>query len=117
MTKTESQGVHGTGPTTYTDEQMARVVRYVAVFSLIHMQRTVQQIHKETGLSGNTIRKILSDGDGVYFLLGGNGIGYIFAPTAQGGEQLTARLESQVSKMQQRIARRKKYASSMHQSE
>jgi hypothetical protein len=112
-----SQGTHGTGTRKYTVWQQRDVRALVAKATKKGKPITVQQISTQTKLSGNTIRAILSDGDGEIFLLGGNGArGYVFVTDHLGdddGSRYTERLEAQILTMQARVAARKHYAMKM----
>lgn len=113
MADTEAQGIHGTGTTRYTAVERNFVIACVIAGTIHNTPVTVADIAEATGLRGNTIRKIMSDADGVDLLLGGTGNGYIVSSIVEGGAQLTQRLESQVAAMQARIDRRKLYAATM----
>lgn len=70
---------------------------------------TVEALAQRTGVSGRTVREIVSAADGVDFLLGGEGNGYQLADTPADARRLSARLGSQAARMQARLARRTAY--------
>jgi len=66
---------------------------------------TVEDIHLATRVEGRTVRQILSDIDGLEFLLGGTA-GYFICEYQEDGDALTHSLQSQVSSMHLRLDRR-----------
>lgn len=102
---TRSQGVHGSGARAYSPEQYQRVVG--VILALPDGEAiTVEALSAKTGISGRSVREIVSQADGVDFLLGGEGNGYRRALTAADARRLTARYESQAKRMQERSERR-----------
>lgn len=76
---------------------------------------TTVDIAQKTGIPGRTVRAILSDADGVEFLLAGGDDGYKVAAIGEEGDSLTARLSSQVTTMLARLERRRKFPLSRRQ--
>ncbi len=106
-----AHGIHGTGTTTYTEAQSTLITALVRALNTRSIVPTVGELAEATGMKGNTIRAIMSEADGNTLLLGGNGVGYQIARAAEEGDKLTARLESQINSMQERVDRRRRYAS------
>lgn len=107
-----AQGVHGVGSGTFNDDQYARVV--AAFKEMIRTGSnhpvTALDLHVRTKVPGLTVRQIMSAADGVDFLLGGTGAGgYSCAEDPDDSDRLTARFQSQVDKMTDRINRRRAY--------
>lgn len=107
-----TQGVHGSGSRDYEPEHVARVVA-----ALKDGCTSVAAVSERTGIAGRTVRNIVSDYDGVEFLLGGSGNGYQLADGRDDAERLTRRFESQVNHMADRIARRWRYLAAQERSQ
>jgi hypothetical protein len=108
MMRRSSQGVHGSGGKTYTGEQYRRVVDALLAAT---EPMTVEELSEATYVGGRTIRAIVSDADGVDFLLGGNSDkGYILAKAAWEADRIDKRMSSQIAKMCDRRSRRREYA-------
>jgi hypothetical protein len=105
-----AQGVHGVGSAEYTEAQYALVVGTFKRLAA-HGPVTALALHQATGVPGLTLRQIMSQADGVDFLLGGSGAdGYQIANDAAEATRLTQRFGSQVRKMAGRIQRRRRMA-------
>jgi len=99
-----AQGVHGVGSGTYSDAEYQRVVD---AFRRAEWPVTVADLHAASGVPGRTVRQIMSDADGVEFVLGGTGSdGYRPAADPADARRLSQRFSSQVVKMMDRLARR-----------
>ena len=107
-----AQGVHGAGWRDYTPEQYTRVVEAVRRDGAAAAV-TVAQVSEATGIPGRTVREIVSDADGVEFVLGGSGNGYQIATSPADAERITARILSQASRMRDRARRRMKAAANL----
>jgi hypothetical protein len=107
MANVRAQGIHGVGSTEYTPAQKAVVVEALKRLTADGAVVNVQTLNEVTGVAGMTIRYIISEADGVDFLLGGNGIGYQMARDAAEATRLSQRFTSQVKKMSGRIQRRR----------
>lgn len=71
---------------------------------------TVARLAEVLGMDGRTVRQIVSDNDGVAYLLGGGDEGYYACPFADDGEEMTARLANQAATLRARVDRRIMYA-------
>lgn len=100
-----TQGIHGTGRRDFTPAQEMAVVA-----AIIGGAKNVEAVTARTGVAGRTVREIVSAADGNHFCLGGSGNGYALANDATEAQRLTARLQSQVNRMQSRIDRRLAFA-------
>src|SRR5690348_10133380 len=100
------QGGHGAGGSEYSEAEYRRVVSNI----LAHpTRRTAEEISLATRVDGRTIRAIVSDADGVEFVLTlGEGIGV--ATCTDEAHEGTRRLRSQATKMLERAARRDGWA-------
>jgi hypothetical protein len=99
-----AQGIHGSGGRLYDWHALA-VVTAVVLKTTPAAPMTVEDIHQSTGIEGRTVRQILSDIDGMDFLLGGTN-GYFACEYEDDGESLTHALQSQTFTMQRRLERR-----------
>lgn len=101
-----AQGVHGVGSGTYSDAEYQRVVE---AFRRAEWPVTVAGLHAASGVPGRTVRQIMSDADGVEFILGGTGSdGYRPAADPADARRLSQRFSSQVGKMTARLVRRER---------
>ncbi len=105
---TVAQGIHGSGGRLYDWRQLA-AVRAAVLATARGQALTVESIVDATGIHGRTIRQILSDIDGLDFLLGGTD-GYFVCEYADESFGLTHMLQSQVETMHRRLARRTAFA-------
>lgn len=101
---TQAQGIHGSGGRTY-DVRELTLVRAMLLGTTRDAPLTVEEIHLATGVPGRTVRQIVSDIDGVDFLLGGTD-GYFVCEYLEDGAALTHSLRSQVDTMHGRLERR-----------
>jgi hypothetical protein len=106
-----SQGTHGSGRRDFDPRQYRRVVDMITAMD--NETLTVEDVSRETGVPGRAVREIVSQADGVEFLLGGDGNGYRLATDAADAARLTQRFLSQAGKMHERAGRRSKYAATL----
>lgn len=108
------QGEHGAGPRKYTPADVA-AVRRALTGTTTTTTRTIAEIATHAALNGRTVRSIISERDGIDFLVGVGAGGALFlarTPAEAGG--MTGKMRSQVVQMAERIRRRDVYADSMH---
>ena len=105
-----AHGLYGSGPRTYTDAEYDRVVSYF--LSVCIEATTIEQVALATGLGGRTVRAVLSEADGREFLMGGNDVGVFMCDHGDhdAAERWSARLRSQITRMTDRLARRRGFA-------
>ncbi len=105
-----SQGIHGSGARQYTARQYAEIVRLIQA-EAGRRSLTVKELSDRTGISGRTVREIVSNADGDAFLIGGDSNdGYRLASCRSDAERSTARMESQMVRMRERVRRRRALA-------
>lgn len=98
----------GQGSREYTPEEYRRVVA--------HLRRNGQEVvryedlSRELGVLGRTLRAILSDADGVEFVLLTGDAGVACAGWLEEAERGTARMRSQARRMLERAERRERWA-------
>lgn len=115
---TRSQGVHGSGRTTYTPWEYVAIVQYLQKQPPME-ERTVLVItdlfkdlfQSPPSFGGNTIRKIVHDAEDVGdLLLGGTGAdGYRIAQSPEDAQLYSAHLRLQVKSVQTRIRQRERF--------
>lgn len=103
-----AQGIHGSGGRGYDWRDLA-VVRDILSHTTPRAALTVEDIHLATGVLGRTVRQIVSDIDGLDFLLGGTD-GYFVSEYQEDAAPLTHALQSQVDTMRFRLDRRTGFA-------
>lgn len=100
-------GEHGTGPRSYTPGDVEAVRRALAGTSEAH-PISIAQLAAVANLNGRTVRSVISERDGIDFLVGCAPTGELFdateAPNDASG--FTIKLESQIKKMASRVRRR-----------
>lgn len=103
-------GEHGTGPKTYTAADV-KSVRAALNGTTAEHPISVAQLCQIAGLNGRTVRSILSERDGLDFLVGCAPTGELFDTSESpcDGDGFSAKLNSQVKKMAERIRRRQAY--------
>lgn len=107
------QGVHGHGSNQFTARELAAVRAHICQVPQ-HAPETVAAIAQSLGWTdGRLVRAILSWLDGREVLLGGHNKGYFCCEAADQGDQLTAALVSQFTRMQERIERRRSFAAGL----
>jgi hypothetical protein len=100
------QGVHGSGSKTYSPQDAQRLTDVLKRMG----PTTVEDLADLLNMGGRAVRQILSDLDGVAFLLGGDDDGVLSCEWADEGDHKTRRLASQIKNMQERVERRERYA-------
>lgn len=85
--------------------QLCRNGNAIQVEDLAHMSR----------VPGRTVRQIMTDADGVEFLLGGGDEGYRIAEWQEDAAVLTRRLRSQAFTLMERVQRREQAERNMQQ--
>jgi len=110
FTAGRKQGEHGTGSLTYTPADV-EAVRRVLDGKIVQDPVTVAQIAERANLNGRTVRAILSERDGIDFLVGCAPSGALWDASRDpvGGGSFTLKLQSQVRRMAERIRRRNAY--------
>ena len=104
------QGVHGHGSNAFNAAELAAVRAHICAVPS-HAPETVATIANALGWAdGRLVRAILSWLDGREVLLGGHNEGYFCCESADQGDQLTAALDSQLRRMQERVERRRTFA-------
>lgn len=101
------QGGHGSGTREYETQDYQGLVSWIRHFE---GWATAEEIQRATGLKGRTSRAILSDADGVEFVLEIGDRGYRLCSTWEAADRSTARLESQAREMRIRAERRREFA-------
>ena len=101
------QGNHGSGGSEYTADQYGKVVAFLEEQTRMV---TAEDICSATGVGGRTVRAILSDADGVDFVLILGDGGYGVASSIDEVEPGSRRLASQARRMAERAERRDQYA-------
>ena len=106
-----SQGEHGTGGNKYTPADVG-AVQAILRGTTYDRPVSVARISMASGLNGRTVRAILSERDGIDFLVGACATGELFDASHDpvGGGGFTLKLGSQVRRMAERIRRRNIYA-------
>jgi hypothetical protein len=106
------QGEHGTGPRTYTPADVSAVIAALKGTTAL-APISVANLATATGLNGRTVRSILSERDGLDFLVGAAPTGELFdasgAVSVAEGDGFTDKLESQIKRMAERVRRRTAY--------
>lgn len=101
------QGGHGSGPRDYELSDYRGLVEW---FRRYEGWATAEEIQRATGLSGRTSRSILSDADGVEFVVELGDRGYRLCTSWEAADRTTSRLESQAREMRLRAERRRTFA-------
>ena len=93
------------------DEHQAASVR-LALEDRVGPARAVKvaDLAERTGVDGRTVRAIVTDLDGVVFLIGGGDDGLFVCAFAEEGEPLTRRLSATEKALADRVHRRRLYA-------
>jgi malonyl CoA-acyl carrier protein transacylase len=91
----------------YTEQEYRRVVDYVTTAGRVLGN---DEIASALSIGGRTVRAILSDADGVEFVLSIGDAGIVIAGSVDESERGTARLRSQARNMNDRADRRERWA-------
>lgn len=106
-----SQGVHGAGSRTYQPSQATRVLLILKNECVGPANcTTLEALAARTGLNGRALREIIGDLEKARQVLTDFTDGYYVCETPEQAERATRRLESQVLRMQERIAARQQMA-------
>lgn len=103
------QGIHGSGSREYT---VAEAKSVITLLKGAEQPLTIEEIADAVGMTGKgrSIRQLLSDFDGIEYLLAGDDDGVLLCRWSDEGDQKTRRLNSQAHKMLERVERRTRYA-------
>lgn len=100
----------GSGSRDYEEGEYRRVVEAMRSWHVGPAGAVKREdLSREVNVEGRTVRSILSEADGVEFVLGDGDDGTFVAETAEDAESATRRLESQARKMQARASRRRAF--------
>lgn len=108
-----AQGIHGSGGRSYKAHEARLVAAELKYATGLTRAVTVEYLARATGIGGRAVRQILSDFDGVWYLLGGGDDGYYVCEWADEGDSFTRRMRSQVTTMQERVTRRSTFAATL----
>lgn len=105
----QAHGIHGTGSAAYSPLEYRVVVQHLITFAY-ESPVTVAMLSEMYGVSGNAVRAIVRDADGVEFVTGNSSHGYRLAINHEELQAGTTALVHQIEAMATRIARRTEYA-------
>jgi hypothetical protein len=106
-----AQGVHGAGSRNYQPSQATRVLMILKNECAGPTNcTTLEALAARTGMNGRALREIIGDLEKAHQVLTDFTDGYYVCETPEQAERATRRLESQVLRMQERIAARRHMA-------
>lgn len=110
ITPGRKHGEHGTGPRSYTPGDVESVRRALTGTTAEH-PISVAQLCTVANLNGRTVRSILSERDGIDFLVGCAPTGELFDATERPNDAagFTMKLDSQIKRMASRVRRRNEF--------
>lgn len=95
------------GSRDYDDKQHDRVIstfKHMCSIGAVPVQ--AEELARICGMGGRTVRQIITDADGIEFLLGGGDDGYSIATYREDAAALTRRIKAQAMTMLERVQRR-----------
>lgn len=91
----------------YTEAEADAVAAYMLAYCVgAAAAQTAADIASRLGMDGRTVRQIVSDLDGVAFLVGGGDEGWFVAEYAEDAEGMTRRLQATAAALSARVERR-----------